>query len=364
MPTVWRYILRSYFQVFLLCIASFVAALFVMRFKEIAEFATLNSDGLSIFLFSIYQLPYILPVAIPVSCIISSILLFQKMSHNQELTALRAAGMGIRTLLYPLFLGGLFLSLVNFTIVAEIGPRCRLMAKELSHQMTSNNPFYIFNKITEGKMTNAYVEIRTLRGGKKAKDVLLILNNKTHQRLGLMTAKDLSIEGTEMIGKDVSIIYSVAGEGEDNYDHLVIENQETMSTEASSLSKLLQGSKWSFRPECVSFKDLIVRILLSRKKSFWTNTHALEIARRLSLSLTPLAFTMLGAAFGMQIGRQRNKKGILWAVLLTALYLSAFIGAKSMKHFPKAAWALYFLPFVVIAIFSIRSLKRISRGIE
>jgi len=76
------------------------------------------------------------------------------------------------------------------------------------------------------------------------------------------------------------------------------------------------------------------------------------------------SFGLMGAAFGMQIGRQRNKKGILWAVLLTSLYLSAFIGAKSMKHFPKAAWALYFLPFVVIALFSIRSLKRISRGIE
>jgi lipopolysaccharide export system permease protein len=334
-----------------------------MRFKDVAEFATLNSDGLSIFLFSLYQLPYILPVAIPVSCVISSILLFQKMSHSQELTALRAAGMGLKTLLYPLILGGLFLSLLNFTIVAEVGPRSRLMAKELSHQMTSNNPFYIFNKITEGKMTNAYVEIRTMRGGKKAKDVLLILNNRTHQRLGVMTAKELSIEGTEMVGKDVSIISSVTGEGEDNYDHMIIENQETMSTQAASLSQLLHDAKWHLRPEYMSFKDLLVRVMTSRR-AFLSNTHSLELARRLSLACTPLAFTLLGAAFGMEIGRQRNKKGILWSVILTALYLSAFIGAKSMKHFLKAGWALYFLPFIVIAIFSIRSLKRVSRGIE
>ncbi len=363
MPTVWRYLLRSYFQVFLLCIASFIAALFVMRFKDIAEFATLNSDGLSILLFSLYQLPHILPVAIPVSCVIASILLFQKMSQAQELTALRAAGISLKALLYPLFLAGLFLSLVNFTIVAEIGPRCRFMAKELSYQMTSNNPFYIFNKITDGKMTNAYVEIRTMRGGKKAKDVLLILNNKQHQRLGIMTAKELSIEGTEMIGKDVSIISSVTGEGEDNYDHLVIENQTAMSTEASSLSNLLHDAKWHMRPEYMCFKDLMVRLLASRK-GFFAKSTALEVARRLSLALTPLAFTLLGAAFGMEIGRQRNRKGILWTVILTALYLTAFIGAKSMKHFPKAAWLLYFLPFVIIAIFSIRSLKRVSKGIE
>lgn len=363
MPTVWRYLLRSYFQVFLLCIASFIAALFVMRFKDIAEFATLNSDGLSIFLFSLYQLPYVLPVAIPVSCVIASMLLFQKMSHSQELTALRAAGISLKTLLYPLFLAGLFLSLVNFTIVAEIGPRCRFLAKELSYQMTSNNPFYIFDKITDGKMTNAYVEIRTMRGGKKAKDVLLILNNRQHQRLGLMTAKELSIEGLEMQGKDVSIISSVDGEGPDNYDHLVIENQETMSTEAASLSKLLHDAHWHFRPEYMSFKDLMVRLMTSRK-SFLSNSHILEVGRRLSLALTPLAFTLLGAAFGMEIGRQRNKKGIIWSVGLTALYLSAFVGAKSMKHFHTVACLLYFLPFVIIAIFSIRSLKRVSRGFE
>jgi lipopolysaccharide export system permease protein len=363
MPVIWRYLLRSYFQVFFLCMASFIAALFVMRFKEIAEFATLNSDGLSIFLFSLYQLPYVLPVAIPVSCVIASMLLFQKMSHHQELTALRAAGVSLRTLLYPLFLAGLLLSILNFTIVAEIGPRCRFYSKELTYQMTSNNPFYIFNKITDGKLTNAYVEIRTLRGGQKAKDVLLILNNQQQQRLGLMTAEELSIEGSDLKGKGVSIISSIDSTMQDNYDHLVIENQESMSTQASSLSNLLHDAKWHMRPEYLNFKELILRLAGTHKK-FWTNGNALEMARRLSLAFTPLFFTLLGSAFGMEIGRQRTKKGILRAMLLTALYLTAFIGAKSMKHFPIAAWILYFFPFVVIAFFSLRSLKRVSRGLE
>ena len=363
MPRIWRYLLRSYFQVFLLCMTSFIAALFVMRFKEIAEFATLNSDGFFIFLFSLYQLPFVLPVAIPVSCVIASMLLFQKMSHHHELTALRAAGIGVKTLLYPLFLAGLFLSVINFTVVAEIGPRCRFLAKELSYQMTANNPFYIFNKITDGKLTNAYVEIRTLRGGQKAKDVLLILNNKQQERLGLMTAQELSIEGTELKGKGVSVISSADSTLPDHFDHLVIENQETMSTKAASLSNLLHDAKWHLRPEYLNFKELLLRLSLAQKK-FWTNTHALEIARRLSLAFTPLFLTLLGSAFGMEIGRQRTRKGIFWAVALTAFYLTAFIGAKSMKHFPIAAWILYFIPFAVIGGFSWRSLKRVSRGLE
>ncbi len=363
MPTVWRYLLRSYFQVFLLCMVSFIAALFVMRFKEIAEFATLNSDSLSIFLFSLYQLPYVLPVAIPVSCVIASMLLLQKMSHQQELTALRAAGIGIRTLLYPLFLAGILLSMINFTVVAQIGPRCRFLAKELSYQMTASNPFYIFNKITEGKMTNAYVEIRTLRGGQKAKDVLLILNNRQQGRLGLMTAEELVIEEAELKGRGVSVISSADSTFPHNFDHLIIENQESMSTQAANLSNLLHDAKWNLRPEYLSFKELILHLSFANKK-FWTNSHALEVARRLSLALTPLFFTLLGAAFGMEIGRKRTKKGIFWAVTLTALYLTSFIGAKSMKHFPIAAWLLYFAPFIIIGLFSFTSLKRLSKGFE
>ncbi len=363
MPTLWRFLLKSYFQVFLLCMTSFIAALFVMRFKDIAEFATLSSDALSIFLFSLYQLPYILPLAIPISCVIASMLLFQKLSHYQELTALRAAGVSVRHLLIPIMLGAFLLSVINFTIVAELGPRCRFWAKELTFQMTSSNPFYIFNKITDGKLTNAYVEIRTMRGGKKAKDVLLILNNRTHERLGIMTAEELSIEGEYLLGKNVTIISSVDSNIPDGFDHLVIENQDSMSTPSSTLSQLLKSAKWAVRPEYLPFKDLMIRLALSHK-SFWSNTHALEMARRLSLALTPFAFTLLGAAFGMEIGRRHTRRGLLWTVCLAALYLSAFIGAKSMKHFPKAAWVLYFIPFLVMGVLSLRSLKKVSRGIE
>lgn len=363
MPILWRFLLKSYFQVFILCMTSFIAALFVMRFKDIAEFATLNSDALSIFLFSLYQLPYILPLAIPISCVIASMLLFQKLSHYHELTALRAAGVGLKHLLIPLMLGALLLTVINFTIVAEIGPRCRFWAKELTFEMTSNNPFYIFNKITDGKLTNAYVEIRAMRGGKKAKDVLLILNNRTHERLAIMTAEELDIAGENLLGKNVTVISSIDSKNPDDFDHLVIENQDSMSTPSSTLSQLLKNAKWAMRPEYLSFKDLLIRISLSHK-DFWSNTHSLEMARRLSLALTPIAFTLLGAAFGMEIGRRHTRKGLLWTVCLAALYLSAFIGAKTMKRFPITAWILYFIPFAIIGILSLRSLKKVSKGVE
>lgn len=358
MPIVWRYLLRNYFQVFLLTLSGLITVLFVMRFKDIAEFACLNAGGSSIFLFSLYQIVYVLPEALPISSVIAAMLLFQKMSHSQELTALRAAGLGLKPILFPLLLAGVLLSLLNFTIVSEIAPRTRFFAKELSYKMTASNPFFLVNKISEGRLPNTYIDMHALKGGKKAKDVLLIMNNRSNGRLGVMTAKELSLEGEELTGKDVSIISSVDSKIED-FDHLVIENQHAMTTKASNLSQLLRDADWH-----MGIEYLPLRMVLAKMRIKNTAATGLEIARRLSISLTPLLFTLLGAAFGMEIGRKEGKRGILWAVALSAFYLCCFVGAKSLKSHPLAAWLAYFLPYPILILLSIRSLKGISRGIS
>ena len=67
MPIIWRYLLRSYFQVLALSVSSFIAILLVLRFQEIARFASSGTAQLKVLLFTLLQIPYILPIAIPVS---------------------------------------------------------------------------------------------------------------------------------------------------------------------------------------------------------------------------------------------------------------------------------------------------------
>ncbi|MBS0626775.1 MAG: LptF/LptG family permease, partial [Verrucomicrobia bacterium] len=122
MPILWKYLLRSYFQFLFLCVSAFIAVLLVIRFQDIALFASSGAHISYIGLFSLYQIPYILPLAIPISCLIASMILFQRMSASLELTALRACGIALSPIAYPLLLSALVLSLINFTIVSEITP--------------------------------------------------------------------------------------------------------------------------------------------------------------------------------------------------------------------------------------------------
>lgn len=364
MPVLWRYFLRNYLQIFLLSICAFIAILFVMRIKEIVEFATLASNGFSIFLFSLYQIPHILPETVPISCAIASILLFQKASRSQEITSLRASGLNLKTLLFPvLFIGGV-LSLLNFCIAAELSPYAKNATKNLKQNMMSANPFFIFNKISEGRLKNAYVDMHTFnKEGKNARDTLLILNNSHNGRLGIIAAKELILQDDLFIGKDVSIISSVDSKTKTNFDHLVIENQSLMETKASTLYDLLHDKEWRIQSECLPFRLLLAKVLLQKKSIFLQST-GLEIAKRISIGLAPFVFTLMGSAFGLEVGRANSKKKILKIVLLTVLYLAFFIAAKSFKHFPPLGWVIYFLPFPLMVGLSLLSLKKFAQGIE
>ena len=363
MPIIWRYFFKNYIQVLILCVSSFVTILFVMRMKDIAEFASINSSGLSIVLFSLYQIPHVLPQAIPIACVIASMLLFQRMSITHEMTALRAAGFSIQRILYPVLMLAFLLSLLNFTLACEIAPRAKLATKTLLSKAGADNPFFIFNKIADGRFTNSYVEMRSLKEGKKAQDVILIMNNRSNKRLGIITAKELSIDSELLKGKDVTIVSSVDPKLEDGFDHLVIENQGYMETKASNFSDMFSSKKGYAGIDFLSLRALLAKSLLQNKSIFATAA-GLEIAKRFSISFTPFIFTLMGAAFGMELGRRKTKKGIILAILLSAFYLCCFVAAKSMKGSPFIGWTIYFLPYPVILFLSFRFIRRFSQGIE
>jgi lipopolysaccharide export system permease protein len=145
MPILWRYLLVHYFKVLFFCTIAFIIILFTMRLDEIAHFITLGASGLYLLLFTLYQIPYILPIAIPISSLISTILLIQRLSKDHELTALRASAIAIRSILAPILLAAAFLSVLNFYIVSEIATSSHLASGVLKTELRSINPLLILN---------------------------------------------------------------------------------------------------------------------------------------------------------------------------------------------------------------------------
>jgi len=316
----WRYLSFGYLKVFSLSVATFVWMLLVLRFKEIARFAALNGSWLKTGLFTVYQIPFILPMAIPLSALIAALLLFQRMSHEHEVTALRASGVGLGKVLIPVLMTAAFLSLGNWFMCAEIAPFCRRASKTLFYQETSENPLLLLQRQQLVKLKRTYLQFDVVKEGKRAKNVVLIAPNQ--DRLALVNAKTLTVRGEHLLGQDLALVSYLP-------NSLLIENQAHMSMAAPLLSNTLKKS----RPR------------LDVASHGWSTVRSWpEKFRRMCLALAVFSFTVSGAVFGLEERRVRSRKNLLIALCLNLFVFVCYFLGKSCKHHPFVAGFVYLAP--------------------
>ena len=107
------------------------------------------------------------------------------MSHTHELTALRCSGFGLYPIVFPLLLAGAFLTLANFTLVSEITPRARSLSRELIYELTAQNPLFLLQKESLVRLKDSYIDMKALKSGRSAQDVIFVVSNASSKRLGL-----------------------------------------------------------------------------------------------------------------------------------------------------------------------------------
>lgn len=342
MPILWRYLLLGYTRIFSLSVCSFVIILLVSRFKEIARFAALSANMPKTWLFVAYQVPLILPFAIPFSALIASLLLFQNLSKSHELTAIRASGVRLNTILAPILLFSVFLSLCNFIVCGDVAPFCRRASKELIYNETSTNPLLLLQRQNLVKMKESFIKMNVDHDGKSAKDLFLITHNPSNDRLSLLNARALHMTESELVGTDVAAITHL--HSENDFDTLILENQAWMSTDASALSSSIKKNRPRLETSSLEFPLLRLH---SKKKAF------VEILRRITLSIAVFSFTILGCCYGIEQGRSLSKKNLFTAVSLALAFMVSYLLGKELKS-PLLTLMIFLIPHPILWIASIR----------
>jgi lipopolysaccharide export system permease protein len=385
MPLLWRYLLSHYLKVFVLCVTSFVALLLTLRLDEIAYFATLGPGALKVLWYALQQVPYVLPIAIPVSALISAILLVQNLSSSKELTAMRSCGFSICDILAPVLTVALFLSSLNFYIISEVSTRSHHTAGQLKNQLRSVNPLLLLNNNLLMRMKGFYFDTYgTSRLGEFAQDIIFLTPNKHGNRLTLMVAKRLDVSTELLLGDHITLITSKENhknrENDTQNEQLIIENMLSNRTSIQDFSQLLEKKIWTVNNDHLQFKQLLIRkdeahqhlqSLISQGKTEEIRQarhdyyrSLTEMMRRFSASLAVFSFTLLGLAFGISISRNKSSWSIFYITFFAALYLVAFFTAKSFDQAVIAAALLYFVPHVLIAAASLWTLRKIAHGVE
>lgn len=344
--------------------------LVVSQLEDIAEIASFGAKRRDVVFFTLYQVPYILPLAIPLSCLISANLLFHRLSEQGELTSLRACGFSFVSLLSPLFFITVFLSLANFGIISEIATRSHLATRKMVFELTSQNPLVLLQNMKLTPFKKAHIQFLPEQNGKVASNLLIAWGNQEEERIQLAIAKKVKVKNKELIANDVSLISSQISEAN---PYLLIENQSEIKTESLSCAKLLYGGGWKMATDHLRFSLLKVRIKKLKKELLQEtqnkplikktiNRCYIEMVRRFSFGFAPISLFFFGAAFGIRMGRVLQKKQAIITAVIAALCLFLFFVGKLFALFFVSVMFLS-VPHLILFTTGIIRLKRISKGI-
>jgi lipopolysaccharide export system permease protein len=136
-----RYILKSFLSPFL---ATFFVILFVLIMQALwLQFDKIAGKGIGLVIimkFLGYMALMMVPTALPVAILLSSIMALGTLSENYEFAAVKSAGISLQRFIRPLIILMFFMSVGNFLFLNYVFPYASLKSKNLIYNMRMKEP--------------------------------------------------------------------------------------------------------------------------------------------------------------------------------------------------------------------------------
>jgi len=183
MNTLNKYLFKQSLIPFLLSVAVITTVLFLQfLIRAVDRFLGKGLDALTIFEYLYLNLAWIIALSVPMSLLISSVMTFGRMSQQNEITALKSAGVNLYNIIKPAILFGslvgIGLCLFNNFILPEMNYNARLLARDIYKKKPelSIEPGYFVDMIPQ------YTMIVREMDGKDFKDVKIFSKNQKSEQ--------------------------------------------------------------------------------------------------------------------------------------------------------------------------------------
>ena len=388
MKTLHKYLTGQVLAALLLTVAVFTFALLLGDFlKEVLGLLISGQARLAIVLQTIGLLiPFVMVYALPMGLLTATLLVFGRFSADQELTAARASGISLLSLITPILFLSLLCCGLSAWINMDLGPRSRVLSKNLIFQLkadlvnarlpegrfipVSTNCIFYVDKNDNGKLqgvmiyqlengTNVATTLRAPRG-----ELVMDTTNK-QIILNLFDARTVTLSGPRVgIGSSPKLML--------NFDLNTVTNDP-------GRPRVSDMTFWQLRDELHNIEQRIglppdpsltpdqlragVREFTRQRKDL-TEPIRVEMHREVAFSFACFGFTLVGIPLGIRVHRRETNIGIAMALILVLIYYSFIIAGQSLSGRPE--WVphlILWLPNFIFQAVGAVLLWRANRGI-
>lgn len=314
-----------------LSLALLTAVLFAQqasRFAELAIYAQLPFYLLANV--GAALLPGVLIFTLPMAVLAGIIIGFARMGTDSEIIALRAAGVGTWSMLWPVLIIGFLATLATTYLHLKEVPQAARDVKRIAIQGALSK---LESPVDPGTFTTeipGYVVY--VRDGDKLQGRwgrVFIYSQQVDKSVRIVTARsgriDSSGEKSELVLSDALATKIPPTEG-DQQSYIVERlDQFRISIDTGRSALLKQLDEKDVSPEEMDWNDLRSQAafgsVVQRREALRT------MHRRIALSVSPFIFSLLAAAIGLRVRRGGRSLGVIISlVVVITYYLSSLMG--------------------------------------
>ena len=388
MKTLHTYLTRQVVASLLLTVAVFTFVLLLGNvLKEILSLLVNRQATLGLVVQAIGLLiPWVWVFALPMAMLTATLLGFGRFSADQELTAARASGISLLSLITPILLLSLALCAASALVNMEFGPRCRVAYKglldkvkvELTNAQLPEGRFikdfkgYIFYvgknrkpnlediivfQLDDG--TNGAMTIHAPRGRFEVDPA------RNQIRVQLFDATSVRVQGDQVVmasGGMVPLTFDLNPAAKETQKADI--SDMTFTQLNDELRELERRIYLPLRVRGLTLeKQQELRRELEQQHTDFTSPIRYYIHRQVAFSFACFGFTLVGIPLGIRMHRRETNVGVALALVLVLIYYSFILVGQSLATRPEfAPHLIVWLPNFIFQAAGAVLLWRANRG--
>ena len=331
-------------------------------------------------------IPFVWVFALPMGLLTAMLLVFGRFSADNELTAARASGISLISLITPVLMLSLLCCAVSALINMELGPQCRvayvnlifkIRGELLNAQLPEGRyirdfPGYIFytEKNRNGKLEN--VTIVTLAQSATNNTTTIMAPSGLLEVDAANRQYILHLTDARSVTTGSRVAISSAPESIVTFDM----NSTTNKTYKPRISDL---TFWQLRDELADLEKSLSLppaavtntaqlrnqlAAMKKQKQDLTEPIRVEMNRQVAFSFACFGFTLVGIPLGIRVHRRETNVGVAIALALVLVYYCFVLTGQALSARPEfAPHLIVWLPNFIFQAVGVVLLWRANRGI-
>ncbi|MFH1360247.1 MAG: LptF/LptG family permease [Candidatus Omnitrophota bacterium] len=332
MKIIRNYILRESFLPFILSLGVLTSVFLLGNLIRLANLVINKGVSLaSVGQVFLLHVPLLLGYTLPIACLTTVILTFSRLSNDNEILALRASGINLKRILFPLIILGLILSLFCVVLNERVIPYAHYEQRKILKNIGAKNPTAV---LEAGAFINAFKDqilfIYRIEGNR-------LYNIRIYQPQpdGKPTRTIIAREGefTPIPGESKIKLKLMNGTSDEpNFDNpnsfYKLNFKNYFMTLDLSKDKDQNVEK---KPKGMTLRELKDKIRELNKLFVDTSPLVTEYHRKITWSFSVLVFVLLGFPIAVITHRHEKSANVLLAVLCAASYYLLSLGCEALS---------------------------------